>query len=791
MGHATGSASEDLSRSRSLSSVDKIEEKQQNVRSARMSKFASAMPSNSAPMPLVERVKLWMMNDTIMLGFYTLLSILTRLYRIGSNHKVVWDEAHFGKFGSYYIRHLFYFDVHPPLGKILVAVAGWLSGFDGNYEFESGSDYPDTVPFVRMRIIMALYGIAMVPVAYMTAQSMGWNWRSKHLFTLMVLLDNGWLTISRFILLDSMLLVFTLCVVLGLVRFHACRGQPFTKLWWFWLFFTGASIGCVTSVKLVGLFATALVGLYTVEDLWNKLGDLRMPVRAYLRHWCARILALIFVPVFIYLVSFKLHFMILYKSGSGDAQMSSLFQSNLQGSELSDFPLEVALGSKVTLKNMGFGGGLLHSHIQTYPEGSQEQQVTCYHYKDTNNHFILSPLYTEPPLPGPNDTVTEPPTIIRHGSAFRLSHVETSKSLRVHKSPAPVTKEQYEVSGYGNGTSGDAHDYWVIELIDDLQMGNVRPDMPLHTLTSRFRLRNLELGCYLRAANVVLPDWGWKQTEVTCTPDVNLYDTFTHWNVENHWNSRLPISSSKQRYRSPFFKDFLHLNVAMMVSNNALVPDEDKFDVLASKPLEWPWMWNGLRMNGWGADQDKYYLIGNPVVWWGSTASLYVAVLLLTWYILRRQRHIIDMDPKTWDDFLFGLKVGGIGWFLHYFPFLMMGRVTYIHHYLPTLYFAVIVYVHLLDHFLWNEATARYRFDWRLFLQTGRLQAGKLNPLVLDTSAPVQGKPLSQRVKNISFGVCAALLIGVFLWFKGVSFGMYGDISDWHYLKWRKTWNIY
>lgn len=30
------------------------------------------------------------------------------------------------------------------------------------------------------------------------------------------------------------------------------------------------------SVKMVGLFVTSLVGLYTIEDLWDKFGDVKM-----------------------------------------------------------------------------------------------------------------------------------------------------------------------------------------------------------------------------------------------------------------------------------------------------------------------------------------------------------------------------------------------------------------------------------------------------------------------------------------------------------------------------------
>ena len=58
-------------------------------------------------------------------------------------------------------------------------------------------------------------------------------------------------------------------------------------------------------------------------------------------------------------------------------------------------------------------------------------------------------------------------------------------------------------------------------------------------------------------------------------------------------------------YKSPFLRDFWHLNVAMMTSNNALVPDADKEDSIASQPFDWPFLFNGMRMNGWQDDGIK------------------------------------------------------------------------------------------------------------------------------------------------------------------------------------------
>lgn len=231
------------------------------------------------------------------------------------------------------------------------------------------------------------------------------------------------------------------------------------------------------------------------------------------------------------MANFYAHFTILNHSGPGDAQMSSLFQANLKGTDLTDAPLEVAIGSRVTIKNMGYGGGLLHSHVQTYPDGSGQQQVTCYHHKDSNNDWFIYPPRNAPEY-DPESTELRFPG---NKDVIRLIHSQTGRNLHSHAIAAPLTKADWEVSSYGNLTVGDEKDYWQIEVVRDSISNDYSK---IRTLTSAFRLKHTVLGCYLRAGNVNLPQWGFKQIETTCVKDNKPRDTYTHWNIESHWNDK-------------------------------------------------------------------------------------------------------------------------------------------------------------------------------------------------------------------------------------------------------------
>lgn len=64
----------------------------------------------------------------------------------------------------------------------------------------------------------------------------------------------------------------------------SCR--PFSASWWLWLSLTGVNLAGAMGVKFVGLFVVLLVGLNTIYDLWDLLGDLNLSLVSVKTYLC-------------------------------------------------------------------------------------------------------------------------------------------------------------------------------------------------------------------------------------------------------------------------------------------------------------------------------------------------------------------------------------------------------------------------------------------------------------------------------------------------------------------------
>jgi hypothetical protein len=70
----------------------------------------------------------------------------------------------------------------------------------------------------------------------------------------------------------------------------------------------------------------------------------------------------------------------------------------------------------------------------------------------------------------------------------------------------------------------------------------------------------------------------------------------------------------------------------------------------------------------------KYYLLGNPINTWSSTASIVIFAIVAVIYLLRWQRHYVDFTPAYIDHIHFAGAYPLLAWGLHYIPFFIMGR---------------------------------------------------------------------------------------------------------------------
>jgi dolichyl-phosphate-mannose-protein mannosyltransferase len=639
----------------------------------------------------------------------TVLAFITRFWGISHPDQVVFDEVHFGKFASYYLQRTYFFDVHPPFGKLLFAFAGWLVGYKGEFLFENiGDSYiTNNVPYVAYRAMPASLGALTVPIVFLIMWESGYSLPACVTAAGLMLLDNAHIGQTRLILLDASLIFFMALSVLSYIRFYKLRHVPFSRKWWKWLLLTGISLSCVISIKYVGVFTFFSIGVPVLIDLWDLMdvnrrqGALSMP--EFGKHFAARAFGLVIVPFFLYLFWFQVHFTILNRSGPGDDFMTPEFQETLSDNVMSLQSVGINYYDAITIRHKETKV-YLHSHPDRYPlryedgrVSSQGQQVTGYPHNDTNNHWQILPS---------KELDSEAGQRVKIGDVVRLRHLITDSVLLTHDVASPYYPTNQEFTTMNKEeAAGARYNDTLFEIKVEKGKGDFK------TMSTHFKLVHLPTKVAMWTHTKPLPEWAFKQAEIN--GNKNVQQSSNTWYVDDI--PSLPVDDernkkeAKQVKHLSFLRKWVELQRAMFYHNNALTSSHP----YASQPISWPFLLRGVSFWTHNDTREQIYFLGNPVGWWlaSSLLAVFAGIIGADQLALRRGMDALD-DRKLptpnrsafsvestlrslESAILTRIHTGTrsrlynstgfffLTWAAHYIPFYIMGRQLFLHHYLP------------------------------------------------------------------------------------------------------------
>ncbi|XP_037072473.1 protein O-mannosyl-transferase 2-like isoform X2 [Pollicipes pollicipes] len=533
---------------------------------------------------------------------------------------------------------------------------------------------------------------------------------------LFLTLDVGMTTISRFILLDPILMFFM--VAATMFNFKINKYRAFSGRWWLNLALTGLMLGCVLSVKFVGVFVVALVGLYTVADLWSIFCDLSKPLSHTVKHFVARAACLIVLPMATYVLVYYIHDVRITKANDvhgmqGDGWLSAGTQMTLKNNDMFNVsqPKYLAYGSLVTLQTVGSYSSYLHSHNLSYPDWrganttaghaynlSEVHSVTGFRLKDQNNFWKILP-HDEEEVPDWENPYM-PPEPVLNGDRIRLVHNTTGRVLAVFHQRALKTSTQMLV---GALPERQLQKY---QSAFEIQAAQLDDEAQLEAINTTFSLFNPGLRCAVYASQEKLPEWAANQLEITCSK--RLTDEGVTWTVHRHINPRLRnVTKHWRRFIPSLPRKFMETHGIITTVNRKLVPSRLQM-MNSDHPWMWPVLYRGLHFSM--QDPHRVYLLGTPPIWWANLLLLVCSCFIMAFIgykETRRPAAAAASAASEQDQHARWRRQTGraclwllLAWAVHYLPFWTMSRILYFHHYFPALCYSCMLSGVVLDFLL-------------------------------------------------------------------------------------------
>ncbi len=177
------------------------------------------------------------------------LFVFLRVWRLNLPGDTVFDEVYFPKMAWQYLTGETFFDIHPPLGKLIIAI--------GEIVFNNTT--------VGWRIMPLLAGIALLPATYWSVRQIFADKRAGLIAALLVAIDGIMIVYSRTGLMDIFMLLFGTLSLGFCWQFRVRRLAGETA--WLPLLLTGFFAGLAVAIKWIGIGFLPLVGIVTLATM--------------------------------------------------------------------------------------------------------------------------------------------------------------------------------------------------------------------------------------------------------------------------------------------------------------------------------------------------------------------------------------------------------------------------------------------------------------------------------------------------------------------------------------------
>ena len=198
---------------------------------------------------LMTRETSWAYRSVLVLVVVTVLvGLLARVWKLGFPAERMWDEIYFPVMARKFLDGIYQFDLHPPLGKFIIALGIALFG-----------DTP-----IGWRVMPLVFGVAMIPLG----AALGWYLFRQRVAALLLATfiagETFLIAYSRTGIMDGILLFLTLATLLAALRVE----RPPQVIW------VAVLLGLTIGVKWAVFMVVVPVGYV----LWRK---------GFIRHFLA------------------------------------------------------------------------------------------------------------------------------------------------------------------------------------------------------------------------------------------------------------------------------------------------------------------------------------------------------------------------------------------------------------------------------------------------------------------------------------------------------------------------